>query len=1018
MQFNIMIPQPLSLYLLVSIFICSSINLVSAIPRRNYAETRCAEQDRIALLQFKKGVTDDYALLNSWRDSNASRDCCQWRGVSCRNGTGEVIKLVLPGFLSEDDVSFLGLKGEIDSSLLSLRSLENLDLSGNSFTRIPEFIGSFKNLKYLNFADIEFDSPEVPPQLGNLSNLQTLDLTDSSVSIKNTEWLSRLSSLKYLNLSYIDLSESVNLLNNAIVLPSLVELHLVNCYLPNNSAKSFVSTVTNLSYSFAVLDINSNNLPSSTIYPWLFNFSASLTDINLYDNELLGTIPEAFGTIQNLQTLDLTNNGLEGGIPRSFRNLVNLRELLLSGNNLNQDLPSFFDNLFERTLKVMHLSGNQLSGSLPDFTEFTALKELYLVSNQLSGSFPEKFEQKSNLLILDLADNRINGFLPNLSSFASLRELYFERNLLNGTLAEKLGPLSKLEFLGASSNLFHGTITESHVTNLSRLIYLDLAYNSLALDIDPEWSPTFQLDIISLSSCKLGSSFPGWLKNQKNYSVLDISNAEIVDSVPTWFWESLNLVGIGYLNLSLNQISGTVPNLISVNIPNLSLGNSPMIDISSNNFTGNIPLFPFDTVSLSLNDNMFTGSIASLCNLTKLDIVDLSNNKLSGKLPNCWKEIYRIYVLNLEFNQFTGTIPDSMGALVYTGMMSLRGNRLTGELPLSLKNCTSLQLLDLGENQLSGTIPAWVGESLSMLIVLSLSSNRFNGNVPTSLCKLKNMQILDLSVNNFSGAIPNCLNNVSAMALKEKISPDASIEYNDVGLAGTRLTTRARYVFKALLQWKGKETTYQKTLGLVVSLDLSSNRLTGEIPGEITSLLSLVALNLSRNVLTGQIPKDIGRLRQLDFLDLSRNNLIGAIPTSLSQLSNLGVLDLSFNNLSGRIPKSTQLQSFDVASYTGNPALCGLPLPNGCPGDEARGSSPKHEDIAEQEFDDKITSKEFYASILSGFVFGFCSFCGSLALINSWRCAFFGFFTIVGNRVLVTIQIIFIKIERRRCNSL
>ena len=79
----------------------------------------------------------------------------------------------------------------------------------------------------------------------------------------------------------------------------------------------------------------------------------------------------------------------------------------------------------------------------------------------------------------------------------------------------------------------------------------------------------------------------------------------------------------------------------------------------------------------------------------------------------------------------------------------------------------------------------------------------------------------------------------------------------------------AYYVDRALVKWKSREFYFKSTLGLVKSIDLSSNKLSGEIPEEVIDLVELVSLNLSRNNLTGLIPARIGQLKSLEVLDLS-----------------------------------------------------------------------------------------------------------------------------------------------------
>ncbi|KAJ0698996.1 putative transferase [Helianthus annuus] len=114
---------------------------------------------------------------------------------------------------------------------------------------------------------------------------------------------------------------------------------------------------------------------------------------------------------------------------------------------------------------------------------------------------------------------------------------------------------------------------------------------------------------------------------------------------------------------------------------------------------------------------------------------------------------------------------------------------------------------------------------------------------------------------------------------------------------------------------KGSSLEYN-TWSIVTNMDLSSNKLVGDIPVELTTLQGLVGLNLSNNHLSGGIPDHIGNMRALFSLDLSGNKLGGPIPPSISALTFLSHLNLSNNNLSGPIPTGNQLLgsycSFDV----------------------------------------------------------------------------------------------------------
>ncbi|MFQ6665787.1 hypothetical protein Gotur_032399, partial [Gossypium turneri] len=249
-----------------------------------------------------------------------------------------------------------------------------------------------------------------------------------------------------------------------------------------------------------------------------------------------------------------------------------------------------------------------------------------------------------------------------------------------------------------AGNSFDGdVISEAHLSNFANLELLDLSSTSLTLKFNTGWIPPFQLSQIKLCSCKLGPRFPDWLRTQMDFrsglEYLDISASEISDSLPYWFWNTVQR--LKYLNMSFNQISGTFPNHF-IHISHL--------DLSSNNFSGPLPHFSlqFGVIgrlgTINLSKNKFTGSVSPICNFTGavfLTLFDLSNNLFSGVVPDCFGSFPFLTALNLGDNSFSGSLPSSLGSLISLEMLSLRGNKFSGVIPSSLQNCAKLKFLDL-----------------------------------------------------------------------------------------------------------------------------------------------------------------------------------------------------------------------------------------------------------------------------------------------------------------------------------
>ncbi|KAL6955649.1 uracil phosphoribosyltransferase [Sarracenia purpurea var. burkii] len=922
----------------------------------------CLEAERKALLNFKEGLTDPSGRLSSW----AGENCCAWGGVSCNDRTGNVIKLKLrnpfPDSLDTDGIGHQ-LGGEINPSLLDLKYLTYLDLSMNDFggIQIPNFLGSLQKLRYLNLSSAYFGRT-IPPNLGNLSRLIYLDLSTSfgESYVDDLKWVSSLSSLKYLNLGGVDLSNATSYwLQIVNMIPSLLELHLPQCQL--FKLPLFLPHINFTSLS--VLDLANNGF-NSTIPHWLFNLSA-------------------------LSQLDFNSNNLQGGLAGAFANLCNLEMLTLSVNQFTGEVTEFINGL----------------AGCPN----SSLESLDLGYNQLTGNLPISLGYLKNLRFLQLQRNSFSGSIPSsIGNLSALEEFHISENKMQGSITQSLGQLPSLVVLNLSENQWEGVITEAHFANLSRLKDLAMTKTSpnisVVFDIDPHWLPPFKLRYINIRSCQLGPKFPAWLQNQNELKTLVLNNARISDIFPDWFWK-LDLQ-VNELDVAYNSLSGQVPNL-------LQFFYLSTVDLSSNRFEGPLPLWSSNVSALYLRDNLFSGPIpldigevmplltdldiswnfltatipSSISNLKSLTNLAISNNRLSGKIPDFWNDMSNLYFIDMSNNSLSGTLPGSMGSLNFLRFLLLSKNNISGKIPSTLKNCTNMDTLDIGDNQISGYLPAWIGESIQSLLILRARNNSITGNIPSQLCSLPNLHILDLSKNKLSGIIPPCLGNLTGM--KTEVSSDTQ-----------------RYQGRLQVVTKGRIADYQDSiLYLVNSLDLSANNLSGDIPKELTSLFKLGTLNLSMNHLTGKIPENIGNFERLETLDLSKNKLSGPIPPGMASLTFLNHLNLSYNNLSGKIPTGSQLLTLnDPSIYAGNVALCGDPLPKKC--SDGGGAVPRW-DEEDTDGDDEGRFERLWLviSIVLGFFAGFWGVCGTLIINKHCRDAYFHFLGNTKDRISVAVTV-------------
>jgi len=502
---------------------------------------------------------------------------------------------------------------------------------------------------------------------------------------------------------------------------------------------------------------------------------------------------------------------------------------------------------------------------------------------------------RNHQIYIDLSSNGLTGSIPpELGNLENLRELGLGGNQLSGSIPPELGNLENLRGLGLGQNNLSGSIPPE-LGNFNLLDFLYLSQNNLSGSIPPELGNLENLRELGLSQNNLSGSIPPELGNL-NLLGLDLWQNNLSGSIPP----ELGNLNLRELNLSQNNLSGSIP-------PELGNLNLRELNLSQNNLSGSIPPelgnLALSLLILKLNQNNLSGSIPpELGNLKDLRDLNLRENNLSGPIPDSFLDHPPSRLRHFNFD-YPICVPDDdrFWRWLYSNRFFSFGYIATCGYPHGLELAESLCAL---YSSTSGD--SWKENSGWEVCGLDEIPNRPRVDNWYGLTYQKGKLVtIDLNGNNLSGSFPSELDLLGVESLN---------------LSNNRLT--------------GQLSSNLINLTNLKHLDLSSNQIFGSIPPELSKLEGLISLSLGNNEFFGAIPSELGKMTNLETLNLSDNGLNGLIPPELDNLLNLRILNLGGNQLSGSIsPDFGQLISLTHLHLNNNRFLDPLPstllsLPN------------------------------------------------------------------------------------------
>ena len=481
-------------------------------------------------------------------------------GIPSSIGSATALKMV---YLYSNLLS-LPLPPEIGN----LREMTDLVIYLNEINgSIPSALCQCSKLELLLLNENRLTGP-LPEDLGNLSAVDLLYLYENHLSGTVPDSLQAMSEATVFGFSNNNLwgtlpSEIGNLQKMEIL---DVSFNALDGPIPN------LSNFSHLQYFMIHVNQFSGPFPAEIVQ------LTNLTIIDIMFNHLTGHIPSSFGIeLEKLQFLILSNNFLVGEIPESLLGMPDTVQIEMNGNYFSGRLATRdADEVQESSLFTLDMSDNFLSGPIPStFTMFREMQYVLLSKNELSGDLDSVYNATVQrfLRVVDLSDNLFTGSIPELYFLGRLEVFSAINNCIRGDLPGSLCNASTLVTLAADgvgaaskcndnrdrASLFSTDPAipngmPSCVINLPALQTLHLSGNGITGGV-PALKTSTALNDLALAHNSLSGTLP--LSYQAySWSRLDLSYNDIdgsLDSSQFDFPQNSSLFLLG------NLLSGEVP---------------------------------------------------------------------------------------------------------------------------------------------------------------------------------------------------------------------------------------------------------------------------------------------------------------------------------------------------------------------------------------------------------------------------------------------------------------------------